>query len=122
MEIIDCTYNIEEGMITFDAPWHTKVRIEQLGRIEEVGRDTRELTIGTHTGTHIDSPLHFIKNLGTIDTIPLDKLIGKVTIIDATECADNDSISVEFLKTKRISKRMIFKFGWGKHWGQKEVL
>ena len=52
-EIIDLTYNINEDMITYPTPWHPKVEIERLGKIEEVGRNTRKIIIGTHTGTHI---------------------------------------------------------------------
>ena len=62
-KIIDLTYMINNKMITYPSPWHPKVSIGRLGKIEEVGRNTRKITLGTHTGTHIDAPLHFISNL-----------------------------------------------------------
>ena len=61
-KIIDLTHTIEEGMTTFESSWHPLVSIKQLGRFGFEGRETRKLTMGTHTGTHVDAPLHFIKN------------------------------------------------------------
>lgn len=59
-KIVDLTHSIKEGMTTFDAHWHPFVSIKQIGRIGFEGRETREITFGTHTGTHVDAPLHFI--------------------------------------------------------------
>jgi len=118
-KIIDLTYSIEEGMLTFDAPWHPQVSIEQLGRIEVEGRESRKIIFGTHAGTHVDAPLHFIKEGKGIDEIPLEKLIGPVTIIDFSNLPENQSITKEMLSSVNITKRMIFKFGWGKYWGDK---
>lgn len=115
-EFVDLTYPIEESMTTFNAPWHPSVKIDKLGLIEEVGRETRKITIGTHSGTHVDAPLHFIKEGKTIETIPLSKLIGEVTIIDLSGLPHNGEVSREMLSDIMIGKRVLFKFGWGKHW------
>jgi len=120
MEIIDLTHEIDEGMPTFTAPWHPLVHIKQLGRIELEGRETRELCIGTHTGTHMDAPLHFIKNGNTIDRIPLDMLIGPVAIVDFSHLKENHAVTAETLEEAKLAKRTIFKFGWGRHWGSKK--
>ena len=39
------------------------------------------LDMGTHTGTHIDAPLHFIQGAATIDKIGLDQLNGPAIVI-----------------------------------------
>ena len=119
-KIIDLTYEIEEGMTTFNAPWHPLVSIKQMGRIGMEGRETRKLSFGTHTGTHVDAPLHFIKNGTSIDEIPLQKLIGDITIIDYSNLQENEPITKEMLDENKISKKMLFKFGWGKFWGTKK--
>ncbi len=115
-QVIDLTHLINERMITYPTPWHTKVSIERLGRIEVEGRETRKIIIGTHTGTHIDAPLHFIKDGKSIEKILLDKLMGDVTIIDLSHLKENQPITQEILSEKPISKRMLFKFGWQKFW------
>lgn len=119
-EIIDLTYNIEEGMLTFNAPWHPHVSIKQLGRIGLEGRETREITFGTHTGTHMDAPLHFIKNGGSIEKIELSNLIGDVSIVDFSTVTYENPVTKEMLEQIKISERMIFKFGWGIHWGDSQ--
>ena len=40
-----------------------------------------KLTIGTHTGTHVDGLNHFIKGAIGIDKMPLDATIGKARVI-----------------------------------------
>lgn len=119
-KIIDLSYPIEEGMLTFDAPWHPSVSIEQLGRHDVEGRETRKISFGTHTGTHLDAPLHFIKKGKSIDEILLDRLIGEVTIVDYSKLKDNEPVTKEMLSKFKIAKKMLFKFGWGRHWGSKE--
>jgi arylformamidase len=42
-----------------------------------------ELRIGTHTGTHVDPPVHFIDGAAGIDRVPLDTLIGDCVVADA---------------------------------------
>ena len=39
--------------------------------------------VGSHTGTHVDAPWHFLQEGNSIDMEPLDKFIGEAAIIDA---------------------------------------
>lgn len=39
-------------------------------------------SLGAHSGTHIDAPMHFIPNGAPIDKVPLDALIGPARVID----------------------------------------
>lgn len=43
-----------------------------------------DLHLSTHTGTHIDAPVHYLKSGDTIDTIPLSNLIGRCRVIDVS--------------------------------------
>jgi len=120
VEIIDLTYKLENDMITYDAPWHPSFSIKQLAKINKEGRETRKIVFGTHTGTHIDAPRHFIENGDTVEKIPLNKLFGPVQIIDFSNLQEKEAVTVEIIKTIPISKKIIFKFGWGKKWGNME--
>lgn len=42
-----------------------------------------ELRLGTHTGTHVDPPVHFIDGATGIDAVPLDTLYGEAVVADA---------------------------------------
>lgn len=119
-EIIDLTYDMEDGMTTFSAPWHPRFSLTQMGRHGFEGRETRKVSFGTHTGTHTDAPLHFVKNGKSIEKVPLDKLVGEVTIVDFSHLEDNETITKEMMASINITKRMLFKFGWGKYWGTRK--
>lgn len=43
------------------------------------------LDMGTHTGTHIDAPVHFVPGRKGIDGLALDTLIGPVYVADLTQ-------------------------------------
>jgi arylformamidase len=66
------------------------------------------LEIISHTGTHIDSPLHFIPDGSTISDMPLDATIGPAQVI---EIKDPKLIRVAELKKHNIKKgdRVLFK-------------
>ncbi|HEX9824235.1 MAG TPA: cyclase family protein [Actinomycetota bacterium] len=41
-----------------------------------------ELRLGTHTGTHIDAPVHFIEDAAGIDAVPVEALVGPAVVAD----------------------------------------
>jgi arylformamidase len=40
------------------------------------------LSLGAHSGTHIDAPMHFVAGGASIDQVPLEPLIGPARVID----------------------------------------
>ncbi len=59
------------------------------------------LEIISHTGTHIDAPLHFIPGGSTISDMPLDATVGPARVI---EIKDPEKIRVPELKKHNIKK------------------
>jgi arylformamidase len=39
-------------------------------------------SMGAHSGTHVDAPMHFVLGGATIDQLPLDPFIGSARVID----------------------------------------
>jgi arylformamidase len=66
------------------------------------------LEIISHTGTHIDTPLHFIPGGSTVSDMPLDATVGRARVI---EIKDREKIKVPELKKHNIKKgeRLLFK-------------
>jgi arylformamidase len=66
------------------------------------------LEIISHTGTHLDTPLHFIPGGSTVSDMPLDATIGPARVI---EIKDPEKIKVPELKKHNIKKgeRLLFK-------------
>ena len=114
-KIIDLTMMIEEGMQTFASHCHPIVEITQLGRHGIENRETKKIVIGTHTGTHIDAPRHFIQDGETVESIQLDHINGNATILDFSNYQDRKEISKEELEKKLKGcscERVIFRFDW----------
>lgn len=120
MEIIDLTHTIEEGITTFATHWHPVVEINQVGRLHQEGRETCKISLGSHTGTHIDAPSHFIAGANGVDKIPLDKLYGSVKIIDFSHLPKAYGISAQDLEKFELQEKMIFRFDWCKYWCTKD--
>jgi len=113
--IIDLTMTLEEGIMTFPVHWHPVFEITQLGRFHVEGRETRKLTLGTHTGTHVDAPRHFIAGGTTIETTSLQIYYGKCRVLDFSNIPDKSEISLELLKKtlgKDFPPRLLFRFDW----------
>ena len=114
--IVDLTMTLQEGMVTY--PGHPHVEITQLARFGYEGKETRKLVLGTHTGTHIDAPRHFIEGGKTVEDIPLDVLCGPARLFDFT----NESMCVDQFwldKTARGAsvERVLFRFDGDKMLG-----
>ncbi len=42
-------------------------------------------SLGAHSGTHIDAPMHFVAGGAPIDQVPLEPLIGRARVIDIAD-------------------------------------
>ena len=45
------------------------------------GANVSSISLGSHTATHVDAPLHFIEGARSVDEIPLETLIGPARLI-----------------------------------------
>lgn len=66
------------------------------------------LSMGSHTGTHMDAPLHFVRGGVGMDRMPLDTTVGAARVI---AIRDNESIKPAELKPHKIRRgeRILFK-------------
>ncbi len=116
MKIIDLSFEIDNETPTCGTSWHQNVEIKQMGSIDTVGRNTHSILLGSHTGTHMDAPLHFIKDGNSIENLDLNILCGKVKIVDFSHLKPGESVSLTMLKGIVVEKRMLFRFDWYKKW------
>lgn len=65
-------------------PGDPELKIAPHATIPNDGYSVHVLSLGTHTGTHIDAPAHFIEGGRTVDEIPLSQLVGKALVVDFT--------------------------------------
>lgn len=82
MDYIDISLPLTNQIVTY--PSNVPFQREVMKNLAEHGVELSQLTLGTHTGTHIDAPRHFVKGGKGIDQIDLSKCIGPCKVVDCT--------------------------------------
>ncbi len=70
--LFDVTLPVSEGM----AVWPGDPVVATAAVTGAGEPSVSRLCLGSHTGTHVDPPAHFIPGAATVDKLPLDVLIG----------------------------------------------
>jgi arylformamidase len=113
----DVTLPIADGMIVY--PGDRPVVYRRTHTIARDGVNLREIECGTHLGTHIDAPAHFIEGGATLDAIPLDVMLGEVEVVEtdapmidraALEKVHIDDWRAVFFKTRNQSLSKLDRF------------
>jgi arylformamidase len=66
-------------------PGDPPVTVEPVARIEAgAPAAVSRLALGTHTGTHVDPPAHFLPGGATVDQLDLDVLVGPAVVVDGS--------------------------------------
>jgi arylformamidase len=60
--------------------------------VEEQGFRVARLELGTQTGTHIDAPAHFSSDGATLESLPVNQLMGAYFLVDLPDCCNLESI------------------------------
>ncbi|OHB28642.1 MAG: hypothetical protein A2X84_06215 [Desulfuromonadaceae bacterium GWC2_58_13] len=79
MPLFDISVTISEHLPAF--PGDPPIDLKRAGHAAGPFHLT-SLHFGNHAGTHIDAPAHLLENGATVDTIPLETLIGDCRVID----------------------------------------
>jgi arylformamidase len=104
---VDVSVPIYAGMVHF--PDNPPIEIDTIMDVEKGDICTlSRLTMGTHTGTHLDAPIHFLPGGSGAEEIPLENLIGPARVI---EIKDPDAVKAEELKGHNLGfrERLLFK-------------
>lgn len=81
MKIYDISVPITEQMpIYHDNPGFSIELASAIARGD--GANVSKLTMGAHTGTHIDGPSHFLDDRGGTEVLPLEPMIGPCTVVE----------------------------------------
>ncbi|SDW48802.1 cyclase family protein [Paenibacillus sp. CF384] len=86
-KIYDISMTVEPSMQVFNdkasnLPIITNVSNHDNGQAVYESR----LDMNVHSGTHVDAPLHMLKDGEAIETIGLEQLIGHARVVDLTHC------------------------------------
>lgn len=107
MKIYDVTVPISKELIVY--PGDPQVKIKRLSTIghKDGKYNLSVLTLGSHCGTHIDSPFHLFADGGTVDHLPLELLLGRARVVEITSSRIDETVLREFDLTTEV--RLLFK-------------
>jgi len=80
MPIIDISVPLQEGLVVW--PGDRPLGIHRIRGLDSGGANVSELSLSSHTGTHVDASLHFIGGGRPVDQLPLDVLTGPADVVD----------------------------------------
>src|SRR5690349_7497762 len=100
---VDLTHELHNGMPIY--PGDPSPSFVSYSTLEKDGVNLTTLTLGSHTGTHIDAPRHFIQNGIGIDRIPPEKLVGEAYVIDMSSKPIGNGITAQDLR-KTLEHKM----------------
>ncbi len=115
MRIHDISLTISEDLAVYTGD--PVVEIDPVSRISRGdGANVSLLKFGSHTGTHVDAPFHFVEGGVTIDHVPLDVLVGECYVC---EIASSEAITVSELESCGLPegcRRVLFKTSNSRLW------
>lgn len=78
----------------------------------------------SHTGTHMDPPAHIFEGKITLDKMPIDQFVGKAVVIECSELAAGQQITMKYIEKQRKeadeAEFILFHTGWDRFWGMEE--
>lgn len=104
---IDISTPLRSGMVHW--PGDPVIQIKRVKSIDK-GQDCNvsHISMGVHSATHMDAPLHFLQKGKGIESMPISAVIGTARVIGIK---DEESIKPHELKKHRIRRgeRLLFK-------------
>ena len=120
MKIFDVTLPISKDLIVY--PGDPPIKIKRTQTIGKNGAkyNLSAFSFGSHTGTHIDAPLHLFQDGLSTDQLPLEMLIGPARVVEITSPRIDEEALREFDLTADV--RLLFKTRNSYLWGRNEFV
>jgi arylformamidase len=104
--VYDVTVPLVPGLPVY--PGDPPFEIEPLQRLGSAPFSLSRMSLATHTGTHVDAPAHFLPGGATIDSLPLEILLGKARVVEIPARERIDRADLE-LRDLRDDLRILLK-------------
>jgi arylformamidase len=115
-EWIDITVPLADGMVHW--PDDPPVQIRRVQDLDKGDSHTLSLiSMGSHCGTHVDSPAHYLEAGPTVDQAPLEIMLGPARVVEMT---DVESIKPDELRSHDLRgiQRILFRTRNSAFWHQ----
>lgn len=118
MAIYDLTLELEDGTSTH--PAHPRCVVVEFARHAFTaprfqppcrGFASKLLMFSDHIGTHVDAPFHYFPEKGTIESVPLDRLVGPAVWLDLSAKPADRPITPTMLEAACTAARVAVEPG-----------
>jgi len=99
-KMIDVSMSVSEDMPVYKGD--PVPAFEWAKKIPENASFVTRISFGAHTGTHVDTPLHFKAGAASLDQVPLEAFVGEAVVIDAS--AEKEKVTLETVKAAGAKK------------------
>jgi kynurenine formamidase len=117
--IIDLSRRVDEHTQVY--PGDPEVRLEPAATLAADGVNVLSVHIGSHSGTHVDAPYHFVEGGERIDEMDPRLFFGPAVVMDVRGKEPRERITVEDLRPyeERLSEGVIavVRTGWEECYG-----
>ncbi len=116
MEIYDVTVRLREGMATYGGEEPGPVLDFQSLMSEGESANVSALSLGSHTGTHVDSPHHFLDNGVTVEQMPVEYMVGPCYVMEYAGEGHVSAADLDAAAIPRATRRLLVKTSTGRFW------
>jgi len=117
--LIDLTHTLQTGMPVFPGDPEVEIQVHLDYKTHHC-RVTR-WKLGSHTGTHMDAPSHFIHGGVSLDKIPVSRFVGRGVVADLRHLEAGSPIIPRDLETALAGCHsgdfLVLHTGWDRYWG-----
>jgi arylformamidase len=115
----DVSVPLRPGMPTYAGePGPRLEHLKQIARGDSA--NVTALSLGSHTGTHVDAPHHFLDGRSTVEAMPLEALIGPAQVIELTEQRHITADDLEAASIPAGTTRLLLKTPNSRFWNDDE--
>lgn len=108
MRVIDISVPISPAMHTYPGDPIVEIAAESSISKGDSNNSSR-IIMGSHSGTHIDAPRHFIEDRLSVDKLPMDVLVGKAYVAEILTTGQIGVSELEKASIPADTRRIIFK-------------
>jgi len=115
VKLIDVSVPIHDAMTVYRG--NPPVRIRPAMTLRRNGVNLSELCLGSHTGTHVDAPNHFVQGGKGIDQLDLGRFVGPAWVADLRRVKSGISaVDLEKARIPRASLRVLLRTRNSRWW------
>jgi kynurenine formamidase len=117
--VVDLSRRVDDATQVY--PGDPEVRLEPATTLAAHGVNVLGVHIGSHSGTHVDAPYHFVEDGARIDELDPRLFVGPAAVLDVRGKGPRERVTAGDLRPyeNRLSGGVIavVRTGWEEHYG-----